>query len=272
MWSTPSSIARRRTARAASGSRGGPEDAGAGELHRAEADAADGLVAEEGGRGHASSTALRRPPDKRGSILGLAPPPTRREELAEFLRHRRERTTPGERRPAGRRPPPHARACAARRSRSSPASGCPGTRGSSRAATSRRRRACSTRSRGCSTSTPAERAHLFDLAGVPTARRPARPVPGRGARRAARRSSSASRRTRPTCSARAPTCWPGTPRGDAHARRAVARAGRRAEPALVAVHRPRADTGRVGGHRPQHARPLPRRARAPLRRPALPRR
>src|SRR4051812_28028361 len=28
------------------------------------------------------------------SILGLAPPPTRREELAEFLRHHRERTSP----------------------------------------------------------------------------------------------------------------------------------------------------------------------------------
>jgi transcriptional regulator with XRE-family HTH domain len=29
-----------------------------------------------------------------GSILGLAPPPTRRDQLAEFLRHHRERTTP----------------------------------------------------------------------------------------------------------------------------------------------------------------------------------
>src|SRR5829696_7105740 len=28
------------------------------------------------------------------SILGLAPPPTRRDQLAEFLRHHRERTTP----------------------------------------------------------------------------------------------------------------------------------------------------------------------------------
>src|SRR5215203_3063138 len=28
------------------------------------------------------------------SILGLAPPPTRRDQLAEFLRHHRERTSP----------------------------------------------------------------------------------------------------------------------------------------------------------------------------------
>ena len=75
-------------------------------------------------------------------------------ELAEFLRHRREHTTPGERRAAGRRPPPHAGPAprgglAARRGRR-----CPGTRGSSRAATSRRRRACSTRSPACSASTP----------------------------------------------------------------------------------------------------------------------
>jgi transcriptional regulator with XRE-family HTH domain len=31
---------------------------------------------------------------RRGKILGLAPPPTRREELAEFLRQRREQTSP----------------------------------------------------------------------------------------------------------------------------------------------------------------------------------
>jgi transcriptional regulator with XRE-family HTH domain len=31
---------------------------------------------------------------RRGLILGLAPPPTRREQLAEFLRHRREHTSP----------------------------------------------------------------------------------------------------------------------------------------------------------------------------------
>ena len=33
-------------------------------------------------------------PTRRADILGLAPPPTRREELAEFLRHLRERTAP----------------------------------------------------------------------------------------------------------------------------------------------------------------------------------
>lgn len=33
-------------------------------------------------------------PTRRGFILGLAPPPTRREQLADFLRHRREATPP----------------------------------------------------------------------------------------------------------------------------------------------------------------------------------
>src|SRR6185503_7084275 len=83
---------------------------------------------------------------RRGFILGLAPPPTRREQLAEFLRHRREHTRPesvglsadGRRRTPG-----------LRREEVSQLAGsaCPGTRGSSRAATSRPRRASSTRSR-----------------------------------------------------------------------------------------------------------------------------
>ena len=70
----------------------------------------------------------------------------RRRELAAFLRSRRERMTPDRSAcpvaAAGAR-----RACAARRSPSSPASASPGTRGSSRAATSTRPRRCSTRSR-----------------------------------------------------------------------------------------------------------------------------
>lgn len=75
------------------------EDAGAGELHRAEADPADRLVAEHPSR-DVCVLVMRRvcasvaPRTRRASILGLAPPPTRREELAEFLRHLRERTTP----------------------------------------------------------------------------------------------------------------------------------------------------------------------------------
>jgi len=72
-----------------------PEDARAGELHRAEADAIDRLVAEKGG-------VVSWVPDctrvacltRRGFILGLAPPPTRHDGLAEFLRHRREQTSP----------------------------------------------------------------------------------------------------------------------------------------------------------------------------------
>src|SRR4029079_10039318 len=76
-------------------------------------------------------------------------------------------------------------ACAARRSRCSPASACPGTRGSSRAATSRPRRARPTRAPRCAATATrppgcsgeparvlapgaAEPAPLFALAGVPT--------------------------------------------------------------------------------------------------------
>ena len=55
-----------------------------------------------------------------------------------------------------------------------------------------------------------ERAHLFDLAGVavppPSGDYPAEAPPE------LRDSSRACSRTPPTCSARAPTCWPGTPR------------------------------------------------------------
>ena len=101
-------------------------------------------------------------------------------------------------------------ACAARRSPCSPGSGCPGTRGWSRAATSRRRRACSTPWRGCSTSTvpsartcstsPAWRCPV-DAGDYPTEAPEELRVDRRGPRPP----------TRPTCSARAPTCWRGTP-------------------------------------------------------------
>ena len=73
---------------------GRAEDAGAGELHRAEADPVDGLVAQamrSWVMAQACATVGRR--TRGASILGLAPPPPRAAtELAEFLRHRRERT------------------------------------------------------------------------------------------------------------------------------------------------------------------------------------
>ena len=115
------------------------------------------------------------------------------------------------------------RGCGARRSRSSPGSGCPGTRGWSRAATSSRRPRCSTRSRACSSSTPASARHLFHLARVEL------PLPPRTTRsrrrRSCGRSSTRSCRTRPTCSARGPTCWPGTlrPRACSASRRRARR-------------------------------------------------
>ena len=80
MWSTPSSTARRRTAQRGVGVARRPEHAGAGELHGAEADPADGLVAELGGEcrvGHALQGALRSVAvTRRASIVGLAPPPS----------------------------------------------------------------------------------------------------------------------------------------------------------------------------------------------------
>ena len=87
MWSTPSSIARRRTARAASGSRGGPKTPGPASCIAPKPMRLTGLsprfeVWVMRSQPPLASTARTR----RGSILGLAPPPTRREELAEFLR------------------------------------------------------------------------------------------------------------------------------------------------------------------------------------------
>ena len=68
------------------------------------------------------------------------------------------------------------RACGARKWRWSPASERPGTHGSSRAATSGRRTKCSPRSATRSNWIPAERRHLFILAGRPAPDpRPTRP-------------------------------------------------------------------------------------------------
>ena len=111
MWSTPSSTARRRTASAASRSRGGPKTPGPGELHGAEADAVDGLVR----RGRSWSWSCRTPCATVGAATRRAIDPgtrtttlRRRAELADFLRTRRAQVTPEQRRPGGQRPAPHA--------------------------------------------------------------------------------------------------------------------------------------------------------------------
>ena len=205
---------------------------------------------------------------RRGTILGLAPPPTA---------PRGARGVPAPARASARRPRASAcrptaggarRACAARRSPSSPGSGCPGTRGSSRAATSRRRRACSTRSPASSTSTP------------PSARTsstsPASPLPPpRGRLPDARRRPSSPQ----SSSALEPNpAYLLGPRTDVLAwNRAATRllgAPTRAPDGTANLlwwlfTDPGAGGPTAPGDRPQHARPLPRRARAPLRRPRL---
>src|ERR1700761_366106 len=98
MWSTPSSIARRRTARAASGSRGGPNTPGPASCiapkpirRTALSPRRDVCVCVWV---MATDCASVAPATRSQLIMGVAPPPTRREELAEFLRHLRERTAP----------------------------------------------------------------------------------------------------------------------------------------------------------------------------------
>ena len=202
------------------------------------------------------------------SILGLAPPPTRRDQLAEFLRHHRERTTP--------------------ESVGLPANGRRRTPGL------RREEVAQLAGVGLSWYTwleqgrditpsasvldalarvldldPPEHAHLFDLAGV--ALPAAEDYP-----------TEAPAELREIVEALAPNpAYLIGPRTDvlvwnaAAARmlgEPIARPRRRPEPALVDVHRPRPARADMGRHRAQHARPLPRRARPPLRRPRLPRR
>ena len=72
------------------------EHAGAGELHGAEADPVDGLVAEVGGLGHGRQrSASVDGRTRRASILGLAPPPTgRRRSSPSSCARSRERTSP----------------------------------------------------------------------------------------------------------------------------------------------------------------------------------
>src|SRR5689334_9774300 len=95
MWSTPSSIARRRTARAASGSRGGPNTPGPASCMAPKPMRRMGLSPRKVVclvMLPACASVARR--TRRELILGLGPPPTRRAELGEFLRRHREATTP----------------------------------------------------------------------------------------------------------------------------------------------------------------------------------
>src|SRR5579875_727561 len=96
MWSTPSSIARRRTARAASGSRGGPNTPGPASCMAPKPIRRTGLSPRRDVCAVVMDTdcASVAPATRSQLIMGVAPPPTRREELAEFLRHLRERTAP----------------------------------------------------------------------------------------------------------------------------------------------------------------------------------
>src|SRR5919197_843125 len=98
MWSTPSSTARRRTASAASRSRGGPKTPGPASCMAPKPMRRTGrppsipvcVVVM-----HAGCATVGRA-TRRASILGLAPPPSeaRRAELADFLKHRRALVTP----------------------------------------------------------------------------------------------------------------------------------------------------------------------------------
>src|SRR3954454_11377790 len=94
MWPPPSSTARRRTARAPSGSRGGPKTPGPAScmapkpMRRMGLSPRKEVVVMPTG----CATVARR--TRRAAILGLAPPPTRRDELADFLRLHREAISP----------------------------------------------------------------------------------------------------------------------------------------------------------------------------------
>src|SRR4051795_3814986 len=98
MWSTPSSIARRSTARAPSGSRGGPKTPGPASciapkpmrLTVCGPSADVWFVVMHIGCARLESRT------RGASIVGLAPPPSqaRRAELADFLRQRRAQVSP----------------------------------------------------------------------------------------------------------------------------------------------------------------------------------
>src|ERR687886_1245639 len=94
MWFTPSSTARRRTARAAAGSRGGPKTPGPASCI---APKPTRLTVNGPRLGMLPGSATVGTGTRRASIMGVAPPPSasRRSELADFLRDRRARVTPG---------------------------------------------------------------------------------------------------------------------------------------------------------------------------------
>src|ERR687896_966403 len=93
MWSTPSSTARRRTARGASGSRGGPKTPGPASCI---APKPMRFTVKEPRLVMAPGSATVKDGTRRASIMGPGPPPTlaRRDELTDFLRDRRARVTP----------------------------------------------------------------------------------------------------------------------------------------------------------------------------------
>src|SRR3954468_15704676 len=93
MWSTPSSTARRRTARAAAGSLGGPKTPGPASCIAPKPMRFTVKVPRLGMHRGSATVEVRT---RRASIVGLAPPPSaaRRSELADFLRDRRARVTP----------------------------------------------------------------------------------------------------------------------------------------------------------------------------------
>ena len=99
MWSTPSSTARRRTASAASRSRGGPNTPGPASCMapnpiRPTSWLPSLAVRVVGACTRGCATVGRV--TRRASIVGLAPPPSqeRRSELTDFLRNRRAQVTP----------------------------------------------------------------------------------------------------------------------------------------------------------------------------------
>src|SRR5262245_48729325 len=98
MWSTPRWTAVRRTARAASRSRGGPNTPGPASCiaPKPMRRTSRSPSVDVWGRGMAPACATFDRRTRRASIVGLAPPPSaeRRSELTDFLRNRRAQIAP----------------------------------------------------------------------------------------------------------------------------------------------------------------------------------
>ena len=271
MWSTPSSTARRRTASAPSRSRGGPNTPGPASCMapnpiRPTSWLPSLAVGVAWGMHRGCATVGRV--TRRASIVGLAPPPSqeRRSELTDFLRNRRAQVTPQD-------------------------VGLPAN-GRRRTPGLRREEVAQLAGVGLSWYTwleqgrdikpsaqvldalarvlrldTAERAHLFHLARVelplPAGDYP-REAPPDLAHFVERVAPYPAYLIGPRTDVLA---W--NARRDGDARRADARAGRTAEPPVVALHERGAAHRAAPGDRPQHARALPRRAGAPHRRPRL---